>query len=111
MKFLVIGTMKDTALLIPPAIGRQMTEASIAVMNQQKKAGKIVEFYWIPGTSRSVVIREAKSAEEIVKDMSEVFATALANFEIYPLADFNESQKILLEMLKAAEKMTPAPPK
>jgi muconolactone delta-isomerase len=111
MKFLVIGTMKDTALALPPAMGRQIMEASIPVMNQQKKAGKIVEFYWVPAAMRSVVIRERNRAEEILQDMSEVPQAALMNVEIYPLADFNESMKIMLESLKAAEKMMPAPPK
>jgi hypothetical protein len=33
------------------------------------------------------------------------------DFETYPLANFNESMKIDIEALKAAEKMFPGPPK
>jgi muconolactone delta-isomerase len=111
MKFLLIGSMKDTVSTLPPSVARQLLEASISVVNQQKKAGKIVEFYWIPGAGRSVVIRERKSAEEIFQDMEEVPTAAFMNFEIYPLADYNESAKIMLESIKAAEKMMPSPPK
>jgi muconolactone delta-isomerase len=108
MKFLEIGSIKDTASTVPPAVARQLLEASIPVINQQKKSGKIVEFYWIPGASRSVLIREAKSAEEIAQSIREAPVSAFMNYEIYPLADFNEAMKITLDSLKASEKMMPS---
>jgi len=111
MKFLLIGRIKDTALTLPPSVARQIMEASVPVMNQQKKAGKVVEFYWAPGVNCSVVIRECKSAEDVLRDMNEVPQAALLDFDIYPLADFNESVKIMLEGFKAREKMMPAPSK
>jgi muconolactone delta-isomerase len=111
MKFLVIGKMKEMFMALPPAMMRQIMEASVPVINQQKKAGKVAEFYWVPGANRSVVIRERNNAEDIVRDMSEVPQAAFMDFEIIPLADFNESAKIILEAIKAAEKMMPSPPK
>jgi muconolactone delta-isomerase len=111
MKFLSIGTMKDIFFTFPPAVQRQILEASIAVMNQHKKAGRVSEFYFIPGWGRSVVIQETKSAEEVVQIIGATPVTAFMNIETYPLADLNESMKTMLESLKAAEKMFPSPPK
>ena len=111
MKFLSIGSMKDIFFTLPPSVQRQLMEASLANMNQDKKAGKILEFYFIPGSGRSVVISEVKSVEELVRNISQTPVTAFMNMETYPLADFNESAKSILEGLKTAEKMFAAPPK
>jgi muconolactone delta-isomerase len=109
MKFLTIGSIKE--INPPPSVVRQLLEAGHAVLNQQKKAGKVLESYYIPGWRRVVAIRESKSAEELDKDISEMPCSALLNLEVYPLADYDESLKIILEGLKAAEKMMPAPTK
>lgn len=47
----------------------------------------------------------------MVQNMSATPITAFMNIETYPLADFNECAKIMLEGFKAAEKMFPSPPK
>jgi muconolactone delta-isomerase len=111
MKFLTIGNLKDTASTAPPAVMRQLLETSMATMNQQKKAGKLLEMYSVAGWNRVMVISEAKSAEEIVQNISESPITPFYNMEVYPLADLNEVAKIMLERLKAAEKMMPASPR
>jgi muconolactone delta-isomerase len=108
MKFLSISSMKDTASTLPPSVARQLVEASISVINRHKKAGKVLEVYSIPGWDRNVVISEAKSAEEVVQRISEFPVAAFMNFEVYPLADWDESTKITLKSLKAAEKMMPS---
>jgi len=110
MKFMTIGTAKDTMSTLPPAVIRQLLEASMAVMNQRKKEGKILEFYSLAGWNRVVVISESKSAEEIVQSLVETPITAFYSMEVYPLADLNESAKTYIESLKAAEKMFPAHP-
>jgi hypothetical protein len=110
MKFLIIGKVKDVALTLPPALSRQLLEASLAVMNQHKKEGKILEFYFIPG-ARSVIIGESKTAEEMVRNFSEAPVTMYMDWEIYPLADFNEGMKTIIGRLKEAEKMMPGPPR
>ncbi|GAH34067.1 unnamed protein product, partial [marine sediment metagenome] len=73
--------------------------------------GKILEFYFVPGWNRSMVIAEVKSAEEIVKNISGLPIGGFMDFETYPLADFNESMKTYIEAYKAAEKMFPGPPR
>jgi muconolactone delta-isomerase len=74
--------------------------------HQQKKAGKILEAYWIPGWGRVMSIGEAKSAEEIVQNMNEIPVSGFMNYEIYPLADYNESAKIMLERIKSLKNLT-----
>ena len=111
MKFLTIGKFKDVGLTIPPALTRQLLEASVSIANQQKKEGKILEFYWIPGAATYVTIGECKTAEEMVKDFNAVPISAYMGYEIYPLADYNESMKIIIERLKQTEKMMPNAPR
>ena len=111
MKFLVISHLKDTFSTLPPSVVRQLWEANMELVNQARKAGKIREIYWIPGWNRGVSIEDKKSAEEVVQTLSGSPMFAFLNFEVYPLADFDESRKVLLESVKAAEKMMPGPPK
>ena len=111
MKFITISTIKDTYFTMPPAMVRQITEANIAFMKQQRQAGKILEAYIIPGWRRSVVIGEAKSAEEIVQNFNEMPGMGFMDIEIYPLADWDESMKYVVEALKRAEQQSPAGPK
>ena len=108
MKFLITGKMKDMALAVPIPLYRQLTEAGVAVINKQKKEGKVQEAYWIPGVGTTVIIGEANTAEELVKNFNEAPISAYMSFEIFPLADFNESMKIIIERLKAAEKLFPS---
>ena len=111
MKFLTIASLKDTASTLPPSVMRQLMEATFDLMNQEMKAGRILEAYFMAGSGRSMVIAEVKSAEEIVKNISGLPIGGLMDFETYPLADFNESMKIYIEAYKAAEKMFPGPPR
>jgi len=109
MKFLMIGKPTDAVYTVPPALARQLTEASAAVANKQKKEGKFQEIYWIPGSGTVVVLGEHKTAEEMMKDFNEIPWNAFYSYEIYPLADFFESIKVMLERFKEMEKMMPAP--
>ncbi len=111
MKFLTIGKVKDIGLALPPALSRQLTEATVAAVNQQRKEGKLQEFYWIPGAATTVGISECNSAEELVKNFNAVPFSAFMSFETFPLADFNESMKIVIERLKEAEKMMASAPR
>lgn len=111
MKFLTIAKMKDTMSTLPPAVSRQLMEATLALMNQEMKAGRILEAYFMAGSGRSMVIGENKSAEELVQVISTLPIGGFMDFETYPLADFNESMKAYIESMKAAEKMFPGPPK
>jgi hypothetical protein len=110
MKFLIIGKLKDAISTLPQALRRQLTEASIAATNKQKKEGKFEEIYYLPGGGL-VIIGGCKTAEEMVRNFNEIPINAFYSYEIYPLADFDESMKIIIERLKEAEKMMPAPPR
>ena len=111
MKFLIIATTKDIMFTLPPAMARQLVEAQFAWVNQQRQAGKILEHYWIPGWGRAVVIREAESAEDVAQAFNEMPLGGLMNSEVYPLADYDESMKGIIERLKRAERLFPAPPR
>jgi len=111
MKFLIIGKPREAVSTLPPALLRQLVEASTAATNKQKKEGKISEIYWIPGAATTVTLGECKTAEEMVKMYNEIPIAMYYGYEVYPLADFNESMKTIIETLKQAEKMMPAPPK
>jgi muconolactone delta-isomerase len=111
MKFLTIGKPKDALYTLPPAFTRQLIEATVAATNKLKKEGKFQEIYWIPGAGTAVAIAECKTAEEMVKNLNEIPISAFYGYEMYMLADFNESTKIIIDRLKEAEKMMPAPPK
>jgi muconolactone delta-isomerase len=108
MKFLTISTVKDTISMLPPAISRQLTEASVAWVNQQKKAGVILEIYTLAGWARTAVICEHESAEHLVQTIAGMPLAGFMNFEVYPLADFNQSMKAHIEAAKVAEQMFPA---
>ncbi len=109
MKFITITKMKDVAASLPPAMARQLIEASLSYLNQHKKEGKILEFYHVPGWGRFIVISENKSAEEIAQNIIGIPTAAFSDFEVYPLADFNESMKMYIETMKTAEKLFPNP--
>jgi len=94
--------------MLPPAINRQLLEASVAWVNEQKKAGKLLEIYSIPGWWRTVGISEHPSAEEVAQTLAGAPMGGFLNFEVYPLSDFNQSIKANIEAYKAAEQMFPA---
>jgi hypothetical protein len=110
MKFLVISKAKDTLTMVPPAVTRQLLEASMAAINQFKKAGKILDYYYSP-VGCVVVILNYNNADEWVKDQVAMPILTYYDNEIYPLADGNESVKAFIETLKAAEKMMPGAPR
>jgi muconolactone delta-isomerase len=102
MKFLTIGTMKDTFFALPPATSRQLAEAGGEWMKQKRQAGTILETYMIPGWRRSVIICQHESAEDVVKTLTGMPMFAFFDFELYPLADFDECLGYSIEALKRA---------
>jgi len=111
MKFLIISKMKDVASTIPPAVMVPLLEAAAAWIEQQKKAGTLVEINAITGWGHNMSICEHKSPEEFMQVLNTMPIGALMDMEIYPLADFNISIKSAIEAMKAAEKMMPGPPR
>ena len=110
MKFLSISQAKDSATMLPPAVTRQLLEISMAAIKQQKKEGKVLEFYYSPA-GYAIVIIDYKSAEDWVKDQNLIPLLAYYNHKVYPLADGEEALKSIIEGLKAAEKMMPGAPR
>jgi muconolactone delta-isomerase len=108
MKFIGIGKQKEVAATIPPAVLRQLLEVSIAAMKQQKKEGKLLEYYFVPGWFKTVLITEYQSPEEAYASISAAPITNYMDIEIYPLADGWKIGDAMLESLKQAEKMMPA---
>ena len=108
MKFLIMCTLKDTMSMLPPAMNRQLLEATVAWVNEQKRAGKLLEIYSTPGWWRTVAISEHDSAEDVAQTLAGVPMGGFLNFEVYPLADFDKTMKANIESAKAAEKFFPA---
>ena len=106
MKFMTISKMKDSASLVPPATMRQLLEATMAMVDAQKKAGKLLEIYFIP-EGGTVVICEHPSAEDLAQTITSIPLSGLMSHQVYPLADLNEAMKALDESLKAAEQLVP----
>jgi muconolactone delta-isomerase len=107
MKFLIISTMKDTMSMVPPAVARQIMEASIAQMDELKKAGKILEMYAIPGEGGAAIC-EHPSAEDLAQTLEAIPMLRFMNMKVYPLADFSEVMKTSLESVKRAEQLFPS---
>jgi len=110
MKFLTISSLKDTFSTVPPAIARQLVEATLAWTNEQKKAGKILEVYEIVGGGTAVIC-EHPSLEDLVQTLASIPMGGFMNLEVHPLADFNQAMEVYIEGLKTAEKLFPSPPK
>lgn len=107
MKFLTISTMRDTISMVPPAISRQIMEASLAQLDELKKAGKILEIYAIPGGGGAAIC-EHPSVEDLAQTLEAIPMTGFMNMQVYPLADFGEVMKASLESVKRAEQLFPS---
>jgi muconolactone delta-isomerase len=110
MKLLCITKVKDSFLTMPPAVMRQILETSAAAMEQQKKQGKVLEYYYSPA-GYNIVILDYKNAEEWGKDQLSIPVLTYVDTEVYPLTDGFAVLKGMIESLKAAEKMMPGAPK
>jgi muconolactone delta-isomerase len=111
MKFLTISSMRDVFLTLPPAVSRQLLEASLAWMNQKKKEGVVLEVYELAGCNRYATICEHNSAEDLIQTLSTAPTNVFMNHDIHALSDFNVSMKAYIEAAKAAEKMMSGAPK
>jgi hypothetical protein len=108
MKFVSICSIKDTVSTLPPSIVRQILEAGVVWINQQKNAGTLLEIYGMAGWRRVMIIWEVESAEAIVRVVNENPMGAFLNHEVYALADIDEVMKANIESAKRAEQLFPA---
>jgi hypothetical protein len=104
MKFLTISKMKDSAMALPPNVLMSIMEASLAAMAQQKKEGKITDFYFSPATGRLIGILNYDNADQWAKDQIKIPILAYCDFEAYPLADYDEYVKNAMAAWKASLK-------
>ena len=103
MKILSIGRPTDALKALPPAALLQLAEASIAVMQQQHKEGKLLEYYYSPaGGGRIIIILDYRDGEEWVKDLMSVPIQSYYEYDIYPMADGFETAKAMFAAMKAA---------
>jgi len=109
MKFLTIVSVKDSCALVPPTVMRQLLEAEVAWVEEQKRAGKILEIYSLAGWDRMVAISEYPSAEDLAQIQPPM--RGFLNYETYPLADYGQAMKAVIEAVKKAEALFPAAPK
>ena len=109
MKLLCITKVKDSFLTMPPAVMRQVLEASAAAIEQQKKQGKVLEYYYSP-VGYNIVILEYKDAEEWAKDQLSVPVLTYVDTQVYPLTDGATTLNGMIEVLKATEQMMPSSP-
>jgi hypothetical protein len=108
MKFLAIAKIKDAFLTLPPPVQLQIMEASLAGMEQQKQAGKVLDYYYSPA-GYNITILEYESAEQWVADQGSVPIVMYADHEVYPLTDGFPVLKGYIENLKAAGHAPPSP--
>jgi hypothetical protein len=79
-------------------------------IEQQKKQGKVLEYYYSPA-GYNIVILDYKDAEEWAKDQLSVPVLAYVDTQVYPLSDGSTTLKGMIEAVKAAEQMIPGVPK
>lgn len=106
MKLLCITKVKDSFLMMPPAVMRQILELSAAGIEQQKKQGKVLEYYYSPA-GYNIVILDYKDAEEWTKDQLSIPILTYVDTEVYPLTEGFVALKGMIEAIKMAEKMMP----
>jgi len=111
MKILTISKLKDTTMTLPPTVLLPIMEASAVEMNKQKKEGKILEWYYSPGTFQNFVILDYDSADQWAKDQTKIPILMFCDSEVYPLADYEPYLKNMLEVLRASAKTMPGAPK
>ena len=69
MKFLLTSTVKDTMSTLPPAVVRQLLEATLAWLNQQRQAGTLLESYVVPGWGLNIAIWQQETADEVAQTL------------------------------------------
>ncbi|MDD5093189.1 MAG: muconolactone Delta-isomerase family protein [Dehalococcoidia bacterium] len=101
MKFLSFCAMKDVAATSPKSPMRQMLRATLDWIGEQKKIGKVLEAYAIPG-GRAVIIWELPDADDAAQTIASIPIGAFMDFEVYALADINATMKAYIENIKEA---------
>jgi muconolactone delta-isomerase len=91
VKFLVIAEPKDIYYSMSANERKQIMDANNTYLKKQAKAGKILEFYNIPGWNRAVSIEEYDSIEEFYNHCEGSPMYPYVKFEVYPLQETEET--------------------
>jgi hypothetical protein len=107
MKFLTIGTFKDTVSALPQAEKTKLNLAAVEyILAFKKKMGNKWHFYMDPGGNRAISIGEYSSIEEYSQSLqSPAAAAGYMNYESIPLIEGDEKAlKAWVDSQKAAKK-------
>jgi muconolactone delta-isomerase len=88
MKFLVVALPKHP---VPPEMGMQLIDATVAWVNQYAGSGKVQETWSFAGTGGGGGILDVDSADELDAIMSGFPFGPFSDIQIYALADLHES--------------------
>jgi hypothetical protein len=105
MKFMTVGTFKDTFSALPQdEKTRQTVQAVEWILDLKKKMGNKFHFYGTVGWNRTVSIGEYDSVEEYYQTLQSPNAQAgYMNYECYALIEADEQfLNSYLEQAKAA---------
>lgn len=103
MKYLVIGSMKDSISALPPAKYKKLLEASVNWIYRYKSACILSEVHMAVGWNRIVAISNHETQEDLAKVLATIPLGTFMDLEVYPLADINESMNALIENIDTAE--------
>ncbi len=103
MKFLVIASFMKPVPSVPQATVQKMWDDTMKQLEQLRKAGEMLAFYYIPGYDKAVSIEEHKNAEEMLQNLSGHAMADFIEWEVYPLVDnFDEILKVMAKKFKVA---------
>ena len=93
MKFIKIGVHNESFWTSPPADMAQLLKAQAVWLEKQKKQGKLLEAYFMPGCLHNITIWEFESAEEIDQHFRDDPLSLAFVWEIHPATDLFEHFK------------------
>ena len=97
MKFLIITRQKDSFVMLPPEMQRQLMEGQAAFIDKYRKAGKIQVIYNMPGLKGGIAMFEVESGEEGDRILLEYPMYPFVDVEMYALSDYDAHARALKE--------------
>ena len=104
MKYLAIARNKDSFYALPPEKRKEIRTASIAFVDEQLKAGKCEDAYYLGGMKGSVTIWELESSEESARICLESPLLPFQDLELIPIIEYDVGKKAVIEAFEKAAK-------